>query len=85
MKRNKIKLPAFLPKNSFFFKSLIISSNFILNTLHTMSGLSDIVHLLEETKSRILGQFTLHVIVINKFGYPNFLHMAISYWQLLNI
>jgi len=50
-----------------------------------MLGLSDAAQPLEETKSRISGQFTLHVIVENKFGYPNFLHMVIASWQLLNI
>jgi len=50
-----------------------------------MLGLSDAAQPFEETKSRISGQLTLHVILINKFGYPNFLHMAITSWKLLNI
>jgi len=33
-----------------------------------MFDLSEAVNLLDFTKSRILGQFTLHVIVINKSG-----------------
>ena len=50
-----------------------------------MSCLSDAVKPLGETKSRISLQFTLHVIVMNKSGYPNFLQIAIAFWLLLNI
>ena len=37
-----------------------------------MLGLSDAVQPLEDKKSHISCQFMLHVIVINKSGYPNY-------------
>jgi len=66
------------PKKSFFLKSVIISSNFILRTLHTISNLSEAGNPLAKTNSLISLQLTLHVIVMNNSGYPNFLQMAIA-------
>jgi len=43
-----------------------------------MSGLSDADKPLGEIKSRISLQLTLHVIVMKKSGYPNFLQIAIA-------
>ena len=65
-------------KKSFFLKFVIISSSFILKTLHTILGLSEADNPLAKTNSLISLQFTLHVIVMNKSGYPNFLQMAIA-------
>ena len=66
---NVVCVPALtVPQKLFFFKSVIIWSNFILKTLQTMSGLSEVVKPLDFTKSRISCQLTLHVIVIKKFG-----------------
>jgi len=50
-----------------------------------MFDLSEALYPFGLRKSQISNQFSLHVIVINKYGYPNILQMTITSWQLLNI
>ena len=79
-------LPAItFPKIHPFLKSIIIWSNFILKTLHAISGRSSALIFLSLTNLSISGHWGLQVIVTNKSGYPYLLQTAIASWQLLNM